>query len=80
MQPKHIKDNYVSLQIHPIDVAIEVSKVTDDVNMICAALLHDVLGDCDVTYTDLINAGLGLQIAELVKGLTNGKNRKCDYY
>ena len=46
--------------------------------MICAALLHDILEDCDVTYTDLINAaGFGFQIAELVKGLTN---RKCDYY
>ena len=61
---------------HPIEVAIEVSKITDDVNMICAALLHDVLEDCDVTYTNLINAGFGFQIAELVKGLTNDKNRR----
>lgn len=63
---------------HPIEVAKMVAEITDDCEMICAALLHDVIEDCGVTKQDLLNAGFGYRIAKLVTDLTNirsGKNR-----
>ena len=69
---------------HPRAVAKLVSEITDDCEMICAALLHDVIEDCGVTKQDLIDVGFGFSIADLVQQLSNvrsGKNRKerkCD--
>ncbi len=57
--------------IHPIAVAQTVALVTDDVNMISAAFLHDVIEDTDRTYEDIKDAGFGYDIAELVLGMTD---------
>lgn len=51
-----------------------VASVTDDCEMICAALLHDVIEDCGVTKQDLLDAGFG--IAKLVTDLTNIRSGK----
>lgn len=63
---------------HPIDVAHKVAKIVYDmhlpeslkIDMICAAMNHDVLEDCDYTYAD-ISAEFGYVVADLVKDLTN---------
>lgn len=57
--------------IHPRAVARIVASVTDDVNMICAALLHDTIEDTTLTLQDLISKGFGYPIARLVDGLSD---------
>jgi len=56
---------------HPISVAKIVSSVTEDVEVICAAILHDVLEDTNAKYEDLINRGFGWSIANMVLELTD---------
>jgi len=46
-------------------------RVTDDCECICAALLHDTVEDCGVTKKDLIDAGFGYSIAEMVCQLSD---------
>lgn len=38
--------------VHPAEVAEIVSNVTDDENMICAAWLHDVVENTDLSRSD----------------------------
>jgi (p)ppGpp synthase/HD superfamily hydrolase len=55
---------------HPISVAIKVASVTDDPEMIAAALLHDTVEDTDATHEDIANR-FGARVATLVYELTN---------
>ena len=55
--------------IHPVSVAITLCGYQADPTTICAALLHDVIEDTDVTYED-INKDFGSEVADLVLGLT----------
>ena len=65
---KYTGDPYIT---HPVRVAQLVAAVTDDVEMICAALLHDVVEDTEVTIGDIDSAGFGVSIAILVNDLTD---------
>lgn len=58
---------------HPIEVAQIVSSVTDDVNAICAAFLHDAVEDTWVNIENLKDQrlGFGIDIANLVFWLTD---------
>jgi len=47
---KYTGEDYI---VHPINVALAVSAEYDDKHMTCAALLHDVLEDTEVTFTAL---------------------------
>lgn len=55
--------------LHPLTVALEISKRKFDYGSISAALLHDVLEDCNVSYYDLSNI-FGTDIANLVDGVS----------
>lgn len=55
--------------IHPLEVAYIVSTLELDDNAICAALLHDVVEDTEVTR-EMIVAEFGEEIANLVDGVT----------
>ena len=55
--------------IHPVQVAYILSTLGLDDSTICAALLHDVVEDTDITKQDLENE-FGKEIAELVDGVT----------
>lgn len=55
--------------IHPLEVAYIVSTLELDDNAICAALLHDVVEDTDVTLDD-IKTEFNDEIAMLVDGVT----------
>lgn len=65
--------------VHPVAVTQTVARVTDDCEMICAALLHDVVEDTPVTLEQIRDAGFGAPIARLVEELTDvnppGSNR-----
>ncbi|MBR3163221.1 MAG: bifunctional (p)ppGpp synthetase/guanosine-3',5'-bis(diphosphate) 3'-pyrophosphohydrolase [Clostridia bacterium] len=55
--------------IHPLNVAYILAEVGLDDATICAALLHDVIEDTDVTHDDLVKE-FGQEIAEMVEGVT----------
>ena len=54
---------------HPIAVALQCTEWKLDSQALMAALLHDVMEDCGVTKTDLVEK-FGPTVAELVDGLT----------
>ncbi|RMF85809.1 MAG: bifunctional (p)ppGpp synthetase/guanosine-3',5'-bis(diphosphate) 3'-pyrophosphohydrolase, partial [Nitrospirae bacterium] len=58
--------------IHPLEVARIVADLHLDDVTIAAALLHDVIEDCDVTLEDL-RREFGREIAQIVAGLTRIK-------
>ena len=58
--------------IHPTNVAYIIAEIGLDEQTICAALLHDVVEDTDVTYEDIVNE-FGKEIADMVDGVTKLK-------
>ncbi|MBO5096234.1 MAG: bifunctional (p)ppGpp synthetase/guanosine-3',5'-bis(diphosphate) 3'-pyrophosphohydrolase [Bacilli bacterium] len=65
-QKRHSGEDYI---IHPLNVANILSTIQADCNTICAALLHDTIEDCDVTFEE-IESNFNLEIAKLVEGIT----------
>ena len=59
--------------IHPLNVAYILAAIGLDDSTICAALLHDVVEDTDVTLKDLEEM-FGDEIAEMVNGVTKLSN------
>lgn len=55
--------------IHPINVAYILADIGLDDSTICAALLHDVVEDTEVTDIE-IRQEFGTEIAEMVQGVT----------
>ena len=55
--------------IHPMGVAYILAELGLDDETICAALLHDVVEDTEVTHEDLVEM-FGESIAEMVAGVT----------
>ncbi len=55
--------------IHPLNVAYILASIGLDDATICAALLHDVVEDTDITNEDLVEL-FGTEIAGMVKGVT----------
>lgn len=55
--------------IHPLSVAYILSKIELDDATICAALLHDVVEDTDVTYEQM-KKEFGEEISAMVDGVT----------
>ena len=62
--------------IHPLQAASFLADLNLDCHTICAALLHDVIEDCGVTYGDISDA-FGYEVAKLVDGVT--KLTRMDY-
>lgn len=54
---------------HPLNVAIILAEMRMDTNGIMAAILHDVIEDCQVSKKELANR-FGEEVAELVDGVT----------
>ena len=54
---------------HPLNVAYILTYIKADYATIAAALMHDVLEDCDVNKEEMINK-FSLEIADLVDGVT----------
>ena len=55
--------------IHPLNVAYILADIGLDDSTICAALLHDVVEDTEVTDSD-IKKEFGVEIEEMVAGVT----------
>ena len=54
---------------HPLETASFLASLRLDGDALVAALLHDVMEDCDVSYIDLENQ-FGTEVANLVDGVT----------
>ena len=54
---------------HPLQTAIYLAELKLDSKALAAALLHDVMEDCNVSYAELENK-FGLEVANLVSGVT----------
>ena len=59
--------------IHPINVAYILAEVGLDEATICAALLHDVVEDTDVT-DEILRKDFGEEVADMVAGVTKLSN------
>ena len=60
--------------IHPIECSMIVASITEDEDVIIAALLHDVIEDTEYGYEE-IKERFGSRVAELVQGETEDKRR-----
>lgn len=60
------KENYI---VHPVSVAIILANIPVDTNTIIAALLHDVLEDCDCNAEE-IEKPFGEDVLKIVQGVT----------
>lgn len=56
--------------IHPIEAMLIVSRMTNDHDIICASLLHDVIEDCNITHSQL-RERFNMRIAELVLSVSD---------
>lgn len=52
--------------VHPIEVADIVSTMTEDEEIICAAVLHDTIEDCHDITMDVLRLKFGERVAEMV--------------
>ena len=62
--------------VHPLQAAAFLADLNLDCHTICAALLHDVMEDCGVTYDDISEA-FDPEVAKMVDGVT--KLTRMDY-
>lgn len=60
--------------IHPLEAGIIVSQITNNEELICAAFLHDVIEDTDVTYEE-IKLQFGDRVASLVANESEDKSK-----
>ena len=51
---------------HPIEVGMIVSRITDDAEVIAAAVLHDTVEDCASVTLDVIRQEFGDRVARIV--------------
>jgi myo-inositol-1(or 4)-monophosphatase len=58
--------------LHPMEAAVIVGTMTDDQNLIAAAVLHDVVEDAEVSIEE-VEAKFGKRVRELVQSETEDK-------
>ncbi len=69
-QKRRTGEDYIT---HPLSVAEILTTIKADKETLCAAILHDVLEDCDITKEEL-EKEFGHTIASLVDGVTKINN------
>lgn len=65
--------------LHVLRVAIDTSSVYNSEDLFIAALLHDVVEDCDVTVNN-IRENFGDKVASIVDSLSRRKNESYNKY
>ena len=60
--------------VHPLEAAVIVGSVTEDEELIAAAILHDVLEDTDASEEE-VRSRFGDRVADLVVKETDDKSR-----
>ena len=69
------KSSDIPYIMHPLEAAVIVSSMTDDQELISAALLHDVVEDAGITPQE-VEETFGLRVAELVASETEDKREE----
>jgi GTP diphosphokinase / guanosine-3',5'-bis(diphosphate) 3'-diphosphatase len=64
--------------LHPLKVMHYLK--SDDEELMCIALGHDVIEDTSVTYNDLIDAGMSLRVVEGIRALTKKRGYTYEQY
>lgn len=64
--------------LHPLKVMHYLK--TDDEELMCTALLHDVVEDTNVTYQDLRDAGISERVIRALKCLTKQRGQTYEEY
>lgn len=64
--------------LHPLKV-LHYTKSTDE-ELQCIAVLHDVVEDCDVSWEDLVRAGMSDRVIRGVMALTKQRGQSYDEY
>jgi len=68
------KGSMIPYLVHPMEAAGIVAEMTEDEELVAAAVLHDVLEDTEVTFQELVNF-FGERIAGYVQGESEDKRR-----
>jgi (p)ppGpp synthase/HD superfamily hydrolase len=68
---QHRRDNITPFIIHPVEVAMIVSEYSNDEDVICSALLHDVLEDTEGYSYEKLVEDFGSKVADIVQSLTD---------
>ena len=68
------KGSEIPYIVHPLETAVIVSRMTEDPELISAALLHDVLEDTEVTFEELSEL-FGKRVADLVAAESEDKRK-----
>ena len=66
------KKNEAPYILHPMEAAVIVGTMTNDQNLLAAAVLHDVVEDADITLEE-IEEKFGRRVRELVESETENK-------
>lgn len=61
--------------VHPVEVADIVASMTDDEEVISAAVLHDTVEDCDTVTIAVLEELFGHRVAEIVNHETEDKSK-----
>ena len=64
--------------LHPMEVGMIVSRMTDDPEIITAAILHDTVEDCPGVTPDLIKEEFGERVASMVSAESEDKSRSWE--
>ena len=59
--------------LHPMEVGMIVSRMTDDNEVIAAAVLHDTVEDCDGVSLEMIREEFGEKVARIVTAESEDK-------
>ena len=60
--------------LHPLEAGIIVSQIKNDEDLICAAILHDVIEDTDITF-EMVKEKFNEKIANLVVSESEDKSK-----
>lgn len=75
---QHRKGTTLPYILHPIEVGMIVSRMTDDEEVVVAAILHDTVEDCDQISVELIRTEFGDRVAAMVARESEDKSLSWD--
>ncbi|MCI8834000.1 MAG: bifunctional (p)ppGpp synthetase/guanosine-3',5'-bis(diphosphate) 3'-pyrophosphohydrolase [Ruminococcus sp.] len=64
--------------VHPLEVSEVVAEMTDDEEVICAAILHDTIEDCPEVTEKILCSRFGERVARLVQGESEDKSKSWE--
>lgn len=61
--------------VHPLEVGIIVSRLTEDEEVVCAAILHDTIEDCEGVTEEMLAEEFGERVACMVRKESEDKSK-----